>query len=459
MRIHSMTPVAAERWGGIGALYLGLAYLAAIPYFLLVSDYPRASDAAGKVAAIGADFPGLYAMTLATYVVFGLVLGALVLVLRERLDGGNPRLVGIATAVGMTWSVALVLSGMVFTHGMSAIATLARTDPSQAARTWPAVEIVAEGLGGASGEILGGVWMLLACGIAVRTRSMPRALAGFGIAIGLVGGLSAIPALHGVAVLYGLLQMLWFFGLGLELLRAEPRPGRACARVSDAAIGGRHATPITLPAHVTPSEAPQVRARIPHDRLEAAMTRTLLVTLGLCLFTATTPAAELVRDTPTAPPTHGRRIRVEGAALGGLYESRDAIGAYSGRLGKVTCLLGRARVGVSLLDGFGRPHSVREGNSYVEMNFPLHVGVDLLTRPRPVRCLGGLLPEAYAEVVVGPWNSRDAKYQYAPNVRAVLGCGLGGECLGLRAELGYLFGRDAYVAGLQLHGLTFDLPF
>jgi hypothetical protein len=189
------------------------------------------------------------------------------------------------------------------------------------------------------------------------------------------------------------------------------------------------------------------------------MKRAVLAVLGCCLWAGTVSAGNLVPGSPAPAPSPARFIRVEGIAIGGLYETRDRMGACSGRLGKVTCMIGRARVGVSYLDGFGRPKSMNEGNSVIEMLWPLHAGVSLLSHPRPIARLGGLLPEAYAEAVVGPWNQRDAHYKYEPNARLTLGCGIGGDCLGVRAELGYVFGRDAFYTGVQLHGLTFDIPF
>lgn len=189
------------------------------------------------------------------------------------------------------------------------------------------------------------------------------------------------------------------------------------------------------------------------------MKRVLSMILGVCLWAATTSATTVAPEPSAQARPLVRHVRVEGAAIGGLYETRDAMGATSGRLARVTCLLGRLGVGVSYLDGFGRPKSMRTGNSTIEMLWPLHAGFSLLSEPRPIARLGGLRPEAYTEVVVGPWNHRDAKYKYDPNVRLALGCGIGGDCLGVRAEVGYVFGRDALYTGVQLHGLTFDFPF
>ena len=41
-----------QRAGGIAALYVAVAYLAAIPYFVLLVDYPSATDPVSKVAIL-----------------------------------------------------------------------------------------------------------------------------------------------------------------------------------------------------------------------------------------------------------------------------------------------------------------------------------------------------------------------------------------------------------------------
>ncbi len=74
-----------QRVGGLAAFYLALALLAAIPYFLLVVDYPGATTAADKVALIAERYSSMYVMYLATYVFFGIAIGVLALSLWDRL--------------------------------------------------------------------------------------------------------------------------------------------------------------------------------------------------------------------------------------------------------------------------------------------------------------------------------------------------------------------------------------
>lgn len=211
-----------QRAGGLAALYLALALLAAMPYFLLVVDYPGASTAADKVELIAKYYPSMYAMYLVTYVLFGIALSVLALALWDRLHAEAPFAMRCATTVGLLWSFALVTSGMVFNYGMTAVEPLAETDHAQAVATWQAIEPVAMGLGGAGGELLGGLWVLLVSLVVLRSGALPKALGWLGVVIGLAGLTSVVPPLHDAGIAFGLLEIVWLVWLGVVLMRTKP---------------------------------------------------------------------------------------------------------------------------------------------------------------------------------------------------------------------------------------------
>jgi hypothetical protein len=212
-----------QRVGGLAALYLAAAYLVAMPFFLVVVKYPSVVDPVEKVALLVRDHDSMRVMYLVTYVLFGVVLAVLALALHARLKEGAPALSQAATAVGLIWAVVLVASGMVFNAGVAAVVGLHGTDPAQAVAAWQAIEPVAQGLGGSGGELLGGLWVLLVSVAALRTRALPRALGRLGVVIGAAGLLSVVPALSDLGYGFGLLQIVWFIGLGGVLLRATSR--------------------------------------------------------------------------------------------------------------------------------------------------------------------------------------------------------------------------------------------
>jgi hypothetical protein len=212
-----------QKAGGLAALYLAMAYLVAMPYFLLVVDYQSVVDPAKKVALLAANQGSMYVMHLITYVVFGIVLAVLALALYARLKDGMPATMQAATAVGLIWAVVLVASGMIFNSGMGTVAGLYQSNPAQAVSAWQAIMPVTEGLSGANGEILGGLWVLLVSWAALRTGALPKSLNWLGLGIGLAGLLSVVPPLKDVAYIFGLLQIVWFAWLGVAMLRTAPR--------------------------------------------------------------------------------------------------------------------------------------------------------------------------------------------------------------------------------------------
>lgn len=223
-----------QKAGGMAALYLALAYIAAMPYFLLVADYQSATTAADKVAVILGNYSSMYAMYLVTYVFFGIALGVLAFTLYDRLKAAAPSTMRIATAIGLLWSVALVTSGMVWNYGMTTIVTLVKTDAAQAQLAWQAIEPISSALGGAGGEILGGLWVLLVSVVALRSGALPRLLGWLGVALGVVALASVVPPLHDAAIVFGLLQIVWFVWVGVTLLMTKATAA-AVNRASDSA--------------------------------------------------------------------------------------------------------------------------------------------------------------------------------------------------------------------------------
>jgi hypothetical protein len=216
--------VRQQKVGGLAALYLALTYVVAMPYFLVFVKYPSVVDPVEKVALLVGNHGSMRVMYLISYVIFGIVLGVLALALYARLRDGAPILIQAATVVGLLWAVVLVAGGMIFNAGMAAVVGLHGTSPAQAVSAWQAIEPVAQGLGGSGGELLGGLWVLLVSVAALRTGRLPKVLNWLGVAIGAAGVVSIVPALKDLAYVFGLLQIVWFVGLGIVLLRTTSRP-------------------------------------------------------------------------------------------------------------------------------------------------------------------------------------------------------------------------------------------
>lgn len=209
-----------QKMGGFAALYLAVAYLTGIVLFLFVWDYPSIVEPAQKVALLVDKQMVIYITNLLMYVIFGVFLIVLALALYERLNTASPVIIRTATAIGIIWAGALIASGMVANAGIVPTVALYDKDPTQAALTWLAIESVADGLGGTSGEILGGLLTLLVSLAALQVSGLPKWLNYFGILVGAIGIISTVPGLGDIGGLFGMSQILWFIWLGIVLLRS-----------------------------------------------------------------------------------------------------------------------------------------------------------------------------------------------------------------------------------------------
>ncbi len=209
-----------QKMGGIAALYAGAAYIVGMVGFLLVVGWP--DDPVEQVAVLVQNQVSLHILHLIVYVVWAVFMVVLALALYERLKAGSPAMIMTATVFGLIWAAVIIASGMIFISGMENVVNLYDTDPDRAATVWLAIDSVFGGLGG-SNEVLGGIWILLVSWAALRAGQFPRVLNYLGVAIGVAGIISVVPALAELfVIIFALGQIVWFIGLGIVLLRSSP---------------------------------------------------------------------------------------------------------------------------------------------------------------------------------------------------------------------------------------------
>ena len=211
-----------QKFGGIAALYLAAAYLIGIVLFLVMLDYPSITDPAQKVALLIEKEMVIFSTNLLMYVFFGIFLTVLSLALYDRLKSGAPAMMQVATALGLIWAGSLIASGMIANAGIAPVVALYAKDPAQAALSWQGIETVANGLGFAYGEILGGLVTLLVSLAALRAGGLPKGLNILGLLIGALGIITIFPGLADLVGVYGLIKIIWFIWLGIVLLRSRP---------------------------------------------------------------------------------------------------------------------------------------------------------------------------------------------------------------------------------------------
>ena len=211
-----------QKVGGFSALYVAASHLIGIVIFLIVLDYLSITDPIQKMTLNVEKQTVVFSTNLLMYVFFGFALIVLALALYNHLKPGAPALMQAATAVGIIWAGSLIASGMVANAGLAAVVALYAKDPTQAVLTFQSIEAVANGLGNANGEILGGMWTLLVSLAALRTGGLPKGLNILGVLVGAVGIITIIPVLNALTGVFGLCQIVWFVWLGIVLLRNHP---------------------------------------------------------------------------------------------------------------------------------------------------------------------------------------------------------------------------------------------
>ncbi len=211
-----------QKSGGIAALYMAISHLIGIVIFLVVLDYISITDPAQKLALNVEKQTIIFSTNLLMYVFFGFALVVLSLALYDRMKSGASPLIQVGTAIGIIWAGSLIASGMVANAGLATVVALHAKDPAQAVLTFQGIEAVANGLGNANGEILGGVWTLLVSIVALRSGGLPKGQSILGLFVGAVGIITIIPALNDFTGIFGLGQIVWLAWLGIVMLRKSP---------------------------------------------------------------------------------------------------------------------------------------------------------------------------------------------------------------------------------------------
>ena len=211
-----------QKSGGIAALFMAISHLIGIVIFLVILDYLSITDPTQKLAMNIEKQTVIFSTNLLMYVFFGFALIVLSLSLYDRMKSGAPALIQVGTAIGIIWAGSLIASGMIANAGLATVIALHAKDPAQAVLTFQGIETVANGLGNANCEILGGMWTLLVSIAALRSGGLPKGLNILGLFVGAVGIITIMPALTDLTGIFGMGQIIWFVWLGIALLRANP---------------------------------------------------------------------------------------------------------------------------------------------------------------------------------------------------------------------------------------------
>ena len=211
-----------RRLGAVSAFILAAAYLVGAGLNFTLLDTSSILDPVEKVAFLAGKQTLFHIWIFFVYIVFGVFLVFLAEGLHEALRapaGSAPALARVATAFALIWAGLLIAAGNVFIAGLNTVAGSFGQNPAGAATAWLAIDSVHLGLSGTA-EIPGALWTLLISLAMLQAARFPRTLGYLGVAIGVVGLLTVIPAAFMPAVaVYALGHCAWWIWLGVLLLR------------------------------------------------------------------------------------------------------------------------------------------------------------------------------------------------------------------------------------------------
>lgn len=211
-----------QRLGGMAAIAEALIYVGVFIFYGTATAFPKDGAPAHILAYLGQQYVGLALVNLIGYVLFGVLLAVLVSALHERLKNAAPALMQLASTFGLVWVGLVIASGMLANIGLGAVLKAAASQPEQALQLWRTINTIVEGLGGGN-EVVGGLWVLLLSCAALKGDALPRAPSYLGVLVGIAGIATIYPS-NTLTEIFGVSQIVWFFWIGICMVRHTPRP-------------------------------------------------------------------------------------------------------------------------------------------------------------------------------------------------------------------------------------------
>jgi hypothetical protein len=211
-----------EKLGGIAALGHAVALVVGIVMAVTLVFPVLNADPQQYLAFVAANQSLMRIWILVSYWCSAATVVVMALALFNRMKAGSPALMQVATVFAVIWAGLIIGSGNLMLYDFGVIANLYRTDPAQASTAWLALEAVETGMVSGN-ELVGGLWLLLLSLAGLRTGALPRALNYLGVALGITGFLTLIPAFVEAtgSMAFGLGIIVWSLWLGIALLRSK----------------------------------------------------------------------------------------------------------------------------------------------------------------------------------------------------------------------------------------------
>jgi hypothetical protein len=206
-----------QKIGGIAAISEAVIYIFAFIFFGVYWHYPNNESTLIQLSYL-AETQLIYStVNMMMYVFFGIMLSLITVALYERLKSKSPVIMQVATIFGVIWVTLVIASGMISTVGLKTIIAMSSSDPERALTVWATISAIVQGIGGGN-EVIGGLWVLLLSIAAVKSNEPYKTFNYFGLLVGTAGILTIYPA-EELTAIFGISQIIWFFGLGFIMLK------------------------------------------------------------------------------------------------------------------------------------------------------------------------------------------------------------------------------------------------
>jgi len=218
-----------QKWGGASAIVSAASYVFAIGLYLTLM-MPIADPDIGIHEYMDFIQPLrrlLYVWYYSMYHIHGASLVVLVFALHERLKGASPRLAVIASGFGFIWTSFVLLSGFINIWGTEALIALYGKNQDQADTFRNALNIITIGID-SSDRFLGSLWVGLVSLAAFRTKTFPKIMSIFGLALSVIVvilGLSLPVNDASASLLFGTGAIVWWVPMGIYMLRKQHSEG------------------------------------------------------------------------------------------------------------------------------------------------------------------------------------------------------------------------------------------
>lgn len=209
----------ANQVTGAAALLLSFIYIFAFVYYGAFWNFPSQSDVQTKMDFIAEHQTVISVVSFITYILFGLVLSVLVAGTLRGLRYASDMQKSITAAFGYLWVGLVVASGMIAISGVNYAVNLAETDAQKAFDAWRIMMAIAQSIGGEN-EIVGAVWVILVSVLALKSKLFSSYLNYLGLVIG-IAGVATVTPFDVFTEVFGVLQIVWFFWLGVSFLRQK----------------------------------------------------------------------------------------------------------------------------------------------------------------------------------------------------------------------------------------------